>query len=227
MIDHSNNAVIEIDDLNFTYPNGRTIFKNLSLKFDTGRFYLIRGASGAGKSTLLRLLIRLEEAGGGDIRFNGRSMKDYPPEQLRREILYVQQTPTVTNGTVRKNLLLPFQFRANRELATPPDNLLTALLEKLLLTDISLETDAKTLSVGQAQRLCLIRGMLLSPRVLLLDEPASALDETSRKVVEETAESLCSTDGLTVMMVSHRNFELVAVTPVILTLSQSGQEGAS
>ena len=227
MNNRSNNTVIEIDDLYFTYPNGRTIFKNLSLKFESGRFYLIRGASGAGKSTLLRLMIRLEEADSGDIQFNGRNTNDYPPEQLRREILYVQQTPTVTNGKVRDNLLLPFQFRANRNRTIPLENHLNALLEKFLLTDISLETDAKTLSVGQAQRLCLIRGMLLSPRVVLLDEPASALDETSRKVVEETAENLCTTDELTVIMVSHRNFEPVAVTPVILTLSQSGLESVS
>ena len=115
MIDHPNNTVIEIDDLSFTYPNGRNIFKALSLKFDAGRFYLIRGASGAGKSTLLRLMIRLEEAGSGDIRFNGRSVKDYPPEQLRREILYIQQTPSVTNGTVRENLLLPRRTKKQQQ----------------------------------------------------------------------------------------------------------------
>ena len=227
MNDHPNTTVIEIDDLNFSYPNDRTIFNNLSLKFESGRFYLIRGASGAGKSTRLRLMIRLEDAGSGDIRFNGRSMKDYPPEQLRQGILYVQQTPTVIKGTVRENLLLPFQFRANRDRPMPQDNRLKELLQKFLLSDISLEADAKTLSVGQAQRLCLIRGLLLSPHVMLLDEPASALDETSRKVVEESAERLCTDDGLTVIMVSHRNFEPVAVTPVVFTLSQSGLESVS
>jgi putative ABC transport system ATP-binding protein len=130
----------------------------------------------------------------------------------------------VTSGTVRENLLLPFSFRANADLATPLDNLLGAQLEKFLLTDVDLQTDAKTLSVGQLQRLCLIRGLLLSPAVVLLDEPASALDETSRRIVEETAEQLCTKDGLTVIMVSHRNFEPVALTPVILETNRSGIE---
>ena len=224
MIDQSNEAVIEIDGLNFTYPNGRTIFEDLSLKFETGRFYLIRGASGVGKSTLLRLLIRLEEADSADIRFKGRNLKDYSPERLRREILYIQQTPTVTSGTVRDNLLLPFRFRANADLAAPLDDLLEARLDEFLLTDVDLQTDAKTLSVGQLQRLCFIRGLLLTPAVVLLDEPASALDETSRKIVEATAEQLCTNEGLTVIMVSHRNLEPVAVTPVILEISQSGIE---
>ena len=227
MNEQPNEAVIEIDGLNFTYPNGRTIFKDLSVKFNAGRFYLIRGASGAGKSTLLRLLIRLEEATGGGIRFKGRTLGDYPPERLRRNILYVQQTPTVIAGTVRDNLLLPFRFQANADLAPPLDKLLSAQLHKFLLADVGLETDAKTLSVGQLQRLCLIRGLLLTPRVVLLDEPASALDETSRKIVEETAELLCTNDGLTVIMVSHRNFKPIEVTPVILEISQSGLEEAA
>ena len=224
MDDNSNEAVIEIDGLNFTYPNGRIIFRDLSVRFDAGRLYLIRGTSGAGKSTLLRLMIRLEEAAGGSIRFKGRDIADYPPERLRRSILYVHQTPTVTTGTVRENLLLPFQFRANAGRAIPPDSQLSSLLEKYLLADVDLQTEAKTLSVGQLQRLCLIRGLLLTPRVVLLDEPASALDETSRKVVEETAEQLCANNGLTVIMVSHRSFEPDAVTPVILEIGPSGLE---
>jgi putative ABC transport system ATP-binding protein len=224
MADQSNEPVIEIEGLDFAYPGGRTVFKNLSLKFDEGRFYLIRGASGAGKSTLLRLLIRLEEADRGDIRFKGRRLVDFPPERLRREILYVQQTPTVTTGTVRGNLLLPFRFRANGDLTPPDDQKLSERLQKFLLNDVGLRTDAKSLSVGQLQRLCLIRGLLLAPRVVLLDEPASALDETSRRVVEETAERLCTKDGLTVLMVSHRQFKPVSVKPVTLRISQASLE---
>jgi putative ABC transport system ATP-binding protein len=224
MADQSNDALIEIEGLDFAYPGVRAVFENLSLTFDAGRFYLIRGASGAGKSTLLRLLIRLEDADSGDIRFRGRRLVDFPPERLRREILYVQQTPTVTTGTVRENLLLPFRFRANSDLAPPDDELLSERLQKFLLDDVGLGSDAKRLSVGQLQRLCLIRGLLLAPRVVLLDEPASALDETSRQVVEETAERLCTKDGLTVIMVSHRGFKPVSVQPVTLRVSQSSLE---
>jgi len=224
MSDPSNEPVIEIEGLDFAYPGGRAVFENLSLRFDAGRFYLIRGASGAGKSTLLRLLIRLEDAGSGDIRFRGRRLADYPPERLRREILYVQQTPTVTTGTVRENLLLPFRFHANADLTPPDEQKLSERLKTFLLADAGLDSDAKSLSVGQLQRLCLIRGLLLAPRVVLLDEPASALDETSRRVVEETAEKLSAKDGLTVIMVSHRQFKPVSLHPITLTIGRSGIE---
>ncbi len=224
MDEPSKAAVIEINGLDFKYPSGRNVFQNLSQRFDSGRFYVIRGASGAGKSTLLRLLIRLEEADRGEIRYRGRNLKDCAPERLRREILYVQQTPTVTKGTVRENLLLPFHFRANRDLSSPDDAHLSGQLHKFLLTDVGLDADAKSLSVGQLQRLCLIRGLLLAPHVVLLDEPASALDETSRRVVEETAENLCVTDGLTVIMVSHRRFDPVAVSLVVLQVTGRGFE---
>lgn len=217
-------AVIEIDGMDFAYPSGRPIFEHLSLAFKTGRFYLIRGASGTGKSTLLRLIIRLEEPDAGAIRFRGRGLTDYVPAQLRRRILYVQQTPTVVTGTVRDNLLLPYRFGANSDLPLPDDGVLKGELQRFLLADVDLQTDAKTLSVGQLQRLCLIRGLLLFPQVVLLDEPASALDDTSRRVVEETAEQLCATDGLTVIMVSHRRFDPAVVVPVILEINGAGIE---
>ena len=224
MTDHLTEAIIEIDSLDFAYPSGRPIFKNLSLTIGTGHFYLIRGASGTGKSTLLRLIVQLEEPTAGEIRFSGRRLTEYPPARLRRSILYVQQTPTVIAGTVRDNLLLPFRFRANGDLPPPDDGQLSEQLRRFLLTDVDLQAEAKTLSVGQLQRLCLIRGLLLLPTVVLLDEPASALDETSRKMVEETAEQLCETDGLTVIMVSHRRFNPVALTPVTLKISHFGIE---
>jgi putative ABC transport system ATP-binding protein len=103
--------------------------------------------------------------------------------------------------------LLAFSFKNNRNLTPPDDEALKAHLDALLLTDIGLETDASTLSVGQLQRICLIRGLLLNPKVLLLDEPASALDEQSAWIVQETTLHLCTTKGLTVLMVSHHRFE--------------------
>ena len=109
--------------------------------------------------------------------------------------------------TVRQNLLLAFSFKNNHDLKPPDDDVLQTYLDNFLLNDISLETIALTLSVGQLQRLCFIRGLLLAPKMLLLDEPASALDEESSRIVEETAERLCAESGLTVLMVSHRRFE--------------------
>ncbi|CAB1075477.1 hypothetical protein D1AOALGA4SA_3297 [Olavius algarvensis Delta 1 endosymbiont] len=86
MPDHHN--VIEFSDVAFSYSDGKTIFRDLSLGLEAGRFYLINGPSGSGKSTLLRLINRLEEPIRGSIFFNGRKLSAYSPPELRRSLLY-------------------------------------------------------------------------------------------------------------------------------------------
>jgi putative ABC transport system ATP-binding protein len=137
---------------------------------------------------------------------------------LRRSILYVQQTPTAIEGTVRENLLLPFSYKSNRELKKPDDGRLTELLSDFRLDSVTLENSAQDLSVGELQRVCFVRGLLLDPKVVLLDEPTSALDEESAKIVESRAEQLCAEMGRTIIMVSHRKFEPAKIEPVILAL---------
>lgn len=204
---NNNTSIIEFSNVSFAFPNAKTLFKDLSLKIRTGGFYLIRGPSGSGKSTFLRLINRLEEPSGGHLLFEGQPFALYSPASLRRSILYIQQTPTSVDMTVRQNLLLAYSFKNNRHLRAPNDDAIRAHLDTFLLNDIDIEANAQTLSVGQLQRLCFIRGLLLNPKVLLLDEPASALDKESGRIVEGTAERLCAESGLTVLMVSHRRFE--------------------
>lgn len=203
---NDNSPVITLSKVTFSYAGGKTLFQDLSLELPGGGFYLVRGPSGAGKSTFLRLVNRLEEPSHGHLMFEGRPLTAYSPPLLRRKILYIQQTPTSVETTVRENLLLAFSFKNNRDLTPPDDDTLRSRLDNFLLYDIDLDTRASTLSVGQLQRLCFVRGLLLNPKVLLLDEPASALDEESASIVEETAERLCAESGLTVLMVSHRAF---------------------
>ena len=220
----SNKTIIEFSDVAFSFSNSRPLFQNLSLELKSGRFYLIKGPSGSGKSTFLRLINRLEDPTGGRVLYAGRPLSTYNPRALRRSILYIQQTPIAVDSSIRQNLLLGFSFKINRDLALPEDVVLKNRMDKFLLNDISLEASAQTLSVGQLQRLCFIRGLLLNPQVLLLDEPASALDEKSSRIVEETAEKLCLESGLTVLMVSHREFEPKQVKCIMLRVADGQVE---
>jgi putative ABC transport system ATP-binding protein len=212
-------GIVTFDGVTFFYSQGQTIFNNLSLKLGRGIFYLIRGSSGTGKSTLLRLINRLEEPWEGEIFFKGRSLSSYHPPLLRRSILYIQQTPTVIDASVRDNLMLPFAFKNNGDLSRPDDDGLTRLLHDFHLRGVRLNENAQNLSVGQLQRICFIRGLLLSPEILLLDEPTSALDEESGKVVESMAERLCRESGSTVVMVSHKEFQPRQARFVVLKLA--------
>jgi putative ABC transport system ATP-binding protein len=117
-----------------------------------------------------------------------------------------------------ENLLMPFSFKNNKTIPVPEESLLRYYLDEFSLDKIPLDKPARSLSVGQQQRLCLIRGLLLSPTVILFDEPTSSLDDESSHIVEKMAESLCLSQGKTIIMVSHREFNPGAVSPINLNV---------
>lgn len=212
----SNQNLIQFENISFQYTDGAPLFSDVSLTLNAGEFYLVRGPSGSGKSSLLRLMNRLEEPVSGQLFIKGAPFSSLSAPELRRQILYIQQTPVVTDGSVKDNLLMPFSFKNNRDLPLPDDDHLRAFLDEFSMGNVDLNKQARTLSVGQQQRLCLIRGLLLSPSVILLDEPTSALDDESSRIVENMAESLCLTRGKTIVMVSHREFRPREVKPIFI-----------
>ncbi|MGE4297761.1 MAG: ATP-binding cassette domain-containing protein [Desulfovibrionaceae bacterium] len=209
-------AFVSVD---FAYPDGRQVFGGVSFEVPQGGFVLVSGPSGAGKSTLLRLMNRLEEPTAGRILYRDKPLDAYAPQVLRREVGYVQQTPTVLDATVRDNLLLPFGFRVNAGLPRPDDAALRGGLDEFLLDGVRLDDNARTLSVGQRQRLCCLRTMLLAPRVLLMDEPTSALDAASRREVEDAAETACLA-GVAVVLISHADYAPRRVAPLELRVGR-------
>lgn len=206
------NNIIDFSGVTFGFPEQATLFTNLSLSIEKGSFYLIKGPSGAGKTTFLRLINRLEEPDSGIIRFKGKPLDAYPPPQLRHSLLLIQQTPTVVDGSVEDNLLLPFSFKNNSHLKRPRREKIEHLLAEVHLQDVTMNDHAMTLSVGQIQRLCLVRGLLLSPEILLLDEPTSALDRESAFAVTTLLERLNVESGLTVLAVTHKKQDRGNVT---------------
>ncbi|GIX06493.1 MAG: ABC transporter ATP-binding protein [Candidatus Poribacteria bacterium] len=188
------------------------VLEEVSFRVQSGQFALIEGPSGAGKSSMLRLINRLEDPSSGTISADGRPLPEWPVLQLRRQIAYVPQIPVLFPGTVRENLLTPFRFRANRDRTPPTDEELRARLSELLL-EVKLEETATTLSVGQQQRIALLRAALLEPRLMLCDEPTAPLDPDSREVVERTLERWNQEQGITVFLVTHQGYRPKASRP--------------
>jgi UDP-glucose/iron transport system ATP-binding protein len=178
------------------------ILCGIDLEVPAGELTAIVGPSGGGKSTLVRLLNRLEEADAGRILLRGEELKCFPVLELRRRVGLVLQKPFMFPGSVLDNLQLPFRYRGN---VTPEagDARLAEVLRRCGLTPELLEREARSLSVGQQQRVCLARTLLPGPSLLVLDEPTSALDRPTGDRLADTLRTICREQQLTVVMVTH------------------------
>ncbi len=212
---------IELRDISLTYPGGSTVFQDVGLVVEPGEFLIIQGASGTGKSSLLRLMNRLHEPTGGDIRIDGEPIADLDVTELRRRMGYVQQTPAMIEGSVEENLALSFRFRSSKTRRPPTSDELRGRMAEFLLEHVNITDDADPLSVGEKQRVALIRALLTGPEVLLCDEPTSALDADSRRIVEGALERLNAEEGMTVVLVTHLDLGVSCGAPRRLRLSRS------
>jgi putative ABC transport system ATP-binding protein len=220
---------LELRNVSLQYPDKPPLFEGVNLTLESGGFMLIRGVSGSGKSSLLRLLNRLQEPTSGEIRVNGDSMAVREVTELRRKIGYVQQTPVMLEGTVEDNLMLPFGFRAARRLPQPSEEDLRRQMDDLKLGDVRLSDNAEQLSVGQKQRVALIRSLSVDPEVLLCDEPTSALDDESKGIVESRLERINVEQQIGIVMVTHAGFVPKQVRPAHFELGppEAGEEGGA
>lgn len=213
---------LELQDLTLQY-NGKTpLFQELNLSLEGNDFVLIQRPSGSGKSSFLRLFNRLQEPTSGLILIDEKPASEHDVRQLRRRIGYVQQTPTMMPGTVRENLNLAYKFKAACTERIPDDGTLRQKLEVYLLGDVDLDEDATKLSVGQRQRIALIRTLLTDPEMILADEPTSALDAESRTIVQDELERLSQKQPLCIVLVTHMDFQLHLVCPRKFLLNQKG-----
>ncbi|ACF46121.1 MAG: ABC transporter [Prosthecochloris sp.] len=211
--------LLTIEHLWFSFsPTGAPLFEELDLRVETGDFVLLRGVSGSGKSTLLRLICRLQPFSKGRILFKGVPVDALKPPELRRQVLYVAQIPSMIDDTVKANLLFPFSFSVNSDKQAPDDHELIRMLSDFYLQDITLQQPALNLSVGQQQRVALMRALLQQPEILLLDEPTSALDADSAAMVFSIIETLNREKGMTIICVTHSDYRPETVEPALYIL---------
>lgn len=169
------------------------------LEIPENKITCIVGESGSGKTTLLRHLNGLVSADSGSIYFKGKNIDELDNIQLRRKVVMLSQNPAIFQGNIRDNLIIGLKFSDKSEVAD--DNLNRTL--ELVHLDKNLEDDAEKLSGGEKQRVALGRILLMEPEVLLLDEPSSALDEATEKLVIERVVEYSKAKKKSLIMVTH------------------------
>jgi len=189
---------IEIAGLDLAFA-GRTILHDFSLQVAAGEKVVLAGASGSGKSSLLACLLGFLFPPAGRIAIRGELVTPKSVWRLRRAMALVQQEPDLGEQTVAEWIEEPFTFRANESLRGHLAQL-PGLLRRLRLDPAILRQKGPALSGGEKQRIALASALLLDRHILLLDEPASALDPESRQAVYD---GLADLEGQTLLMVSH------------------------
>jgi putative ABC transport system ATP-binding protein len=181
--------------------SGRLLLSGVNFYLDAGETLAVEGPSGSGKTSLLRVLAGLDDPAGGAISCDGRAPADWGLPAYRLAARLMAQQPAFAPGTVVENLKRPFSFDAqSREF--DPVHASHALAALQLSPDV-LSQSVETLSVGERQRVALVRAILTGPRWLLLDEPTSALDSDRIQCVEDFLTAWRAETGGGWLMVSH------------------------
>jgi putative ABC transport system ATP-binding protein len=182
-----------------SYHVGDTILVDrVSVEIRAGDVVAVVGPSGAGKSSFLRLLNRLDEPTKGTVLLDGVDYREIPPQELRRRVGMVTQSPYLFPGTVVENLRFGPQQRG-KDLSR---GVMDQLLASVNLSGYA-ERDVGKLSGGEAQRVSLARTLANEPGILLLDEPTSSLDDNTQQDVERLICDIIHDGDLTALIVTH------------------------
>ena len=185
----------------------------VSLDIEEGQFYSLLGPSGCGKTTLLRLIAGFEKPTSGQVFIDNNSMEGIEPN-LRPTNMVFQNYAIFPHLNVEENVA--YGLRNKRENKTKQNNLVDEALELVGLSGLN-KRSANALSGGQKQRVALARALILKPKVLLLDEPLSALDKKLREQMQSELRHLQRAVGITFILVTHDQYEALTMSCLLYT----------
>jgi ATP-binding cassette subfamily B protein len=202
---------VEFRNLNFAY-NGTSVLKDINLRIPAGSSLAIVGPTGSGKTTLVNLIPRVYDAAPGAVLIDGRPVRQFPLDFLRRHIGFVPQETFLFSDTIRENIAFGVPEEDSRERDhIPLDDIKSAAEAANIAHDIESFPEGYnttvgergiTLSGGQKQRTAIARALLRSPRILILDDALSSVDtHTEDKILNHLREIM---RGRTTIFISHR-----------------------
>ncbi len=210
---------IEFRNVDFAYDEGAGVFQNLNMRVNPGEMIAIVGQSGAGKSTFVNLLLRFYDPQRGEILIDGQPSNLFTLESLRRQMTVVMQDARLFNKTVRANLEFGKPGVSEEEIIhaaklAQAHDFIMAMPEGY---ETMIAEGGDNLSGGQKQRLNIARAIVRNTPIMVLDEPATALDARTEANIHEALESL--REGKTVFIIAHK-FSTIARADKILVLEK-------
>jgi ATP-binding cassette subfamily B protein len=209
-------GAVRFEGVSFTYEGSdRTVLEDIDLTVAPGEAIAVVGATGSGKTTLVTLLTRLYDPTKGRVTFDGHDLRDLTVASLRRQVGFAFEEPSLFSASVRENLLMGKPGATEAEvLAALEVAQADFALDLPWGLDTRIGEQGLSLSGGQRQRLALARAVIGRPRVLVLDDPLSAVDVHTEAGAQAALRPLL--EGCTVFIVVHRPSTIALATRSIL-----------
>lgn len=208
-------SYVLIQDVEKKYQE-TSVLSGVHMEIEKGEFVTLLGPSGCGKSTVLRILAGLTDATSGSIFIDGKEMKNVPPKE--REVGMVFQSYALfPNMTVKQNVA--FGLKMHKIPVAEIEVRVQEILDIVQLTDRK-DAYPNQLSGGQQQRVALARSLVVRPKVLLLDEPLSALDALIRKQLQIDLRRIQREMEMTMILVTHDQEEAMAVSDHVFVMNK-------
>lgn len=207
--------MLKLENVKKTY-DGKNILKDINLEIGSGEIISILGPSGCGKTTLLNLILGITEIDSGKIYFDGQDITEVSMEKRGFNIVF-QDYALFPNLNVYQNITYGLRNKPNISTKEEVEELIS-----LLGLEEHLDKKVEQLSGGQKQRVALARTMVMKPKILLLDEPLSALDGVIKESIKDRIKTIAKEYHLTTIIVTHDPEEALTLSDRVMILNEGG-----
>lgn len=206
--------MLELRGVKKTFDDGVTILEDINFKVEDGEIVSMLGSSGSGKTTLLNIILGITDITDGEVFYNGKDVSQLSMEERGFNIVF-QDYALFPHLNAYENIVYGLRNKTNISTKEEVDELI-----HLLGLDQHLNKDIEQLSGGQKQRVALARTLVMKPKILLLDEPLSALDGVIKESIKDKIKQVAKELNLTTIIVTHDPEEALSLSDKVMIMDK-------